>query len=47
MHSLVFDMRNGILRNLKLDFVQTLHNIQEVNDFRGEYGMGTAGWVYS
>ncbi|WP_244237407.1 carbonic anhydrase [Corallococcus llansteffanensis] len=32
VHSWVFDMRNGIIKDLKLDFVQTLHNIQEVYD---------------
>ncbi|RKG86199.1 carbonic anhydrase [Corallococcus terminator] len=32
VHAWVFDMRNGILNDLKLDFEQTLHNIQEVYD---------------
>jgi carbonic anhydrase len=36
VHALVFDLRNGILQDLKLDFVQTLHNIQEVYDLTKE-----------
>ncbi|RKH56398.1 carbonic anhydrase [Corallococcus aberystwythensis] len=36
VHSWVFDLRNGIIQDLKLDFVQTLHNIQEVYDLTKE-----------
>ncbi|RKI35589.1 carbonic anhydrase [Corallococcus sp. AB004] len=36
VHSWVFDLRNGILQDLKLDFVETLHSIQEVYDLTKE-----------
>ncbi|MBZ4371719.1 carbonic anhydrase [Corallococcus sp. AS-1-6] len=36
VHSWVFDLRNGMIQDLKLDFVQTLHNIQEVYDLTKE-----------
>ncbi|WP_223645981.1 carbonic anhydrase [Corallococcus sp. EGB] len=36
VHSWVFDLRNGILQDLKLDFEQTLHSIQEVYDLTKE-----------
>jgi carbonic anhydrase len=35
VHSWVFDLRNGILKDLKLDFVQTLRSIQEIYDLTG------------
>ncbi|RKG59488.1 carbonic anhydrase [Corallococcus sp. AB011P] len=36
VHSWVFDLRNGLIQDLKLDFVQTLHSIQEVYDLTKE-----------
>ncbi|XXF75183.1 carbonic anhydrase [Myxococcaceae bacterium GXIMD 01537] len=35
VHSWVFDLRNGIIQDLKLDFEQTLRSIQEVYDLTG------------
>jgi carbonic anhydrase len=36
VHSWVFDLRNGIINDLKLDFVETLRSIQQVYDLTGE-----------
>jgi carbonic anhydrase len=36
VHSWVFDLRNGLINDLKLDFEQTLHSIQEVYDLTKE-----------
>jgi carbonic anhydrase len=35
VHGWVFDMRNGLLKDLKLDFRETLRNIQQVYDLTG------------
>ncbi len=35
VHAWVFDMRTGIIKDLKHDFRETLHNIQEVYDLTG------------
>ncbi|MGZ3459767.1 MAG: carbonic anhydrase [Archangium sp.] len=35
VHAWVFDLRNGIIKDLKLDFRETLRNIQEVYDLTG------------
>jgi carbonic anhydrase len=36
VHSWVFDLRTGLIKDLKLDFVKTLRNIQEIYDLTGE-----------
>jgi carbonic anhydrase len=35
VHAWVFDMRTGLIKDLQLDFQETLHNIQEVYDLTG------------
>nr|WP_211194652.1 carbonic anhydrase [Pyxidicoccus fallax] len=35
VHAWVFDMRNGLIKDLKLDFRETLRNIQQVYDLTG------------
>ncbi len=35
VHGWVFDMRNGLLKDLQLDFREILHSIQEVYDLTG------------
>jgi carbonic anhydrase len=35
VHSWVFDMRTGLIKDLRLDFRKTLHDIQEVYDLTG------------
>jgi carbonic anhydrase len=36
VHSWVFDLRTGLINDLKLDFVQTLRSIQEIYDLTGD-----------
>jgi carbonic anhydrase len=36
VHSWVFDLRNGLIKDLNLDFEKTLHGIQEVYDLTKE-----------
>ncbi len=36
VHSWVFDLRAGLIKDLKLDFVQTLRSIQEIYDLTGQ-----------
>lgn len=36
VHSWVFDLRTGLINDLKLDFVKTLRHIQEIYDLTGE-----------
>jgi carbonic anhydrase len=36
VHAWVFDMRTGLINDLKLDFVQTLRTIQEIYDLTGD-----------
>jgi carbonic anhydrase len=38
VHAWVFDMRNGLLKDLRLDFRETLRNIQQVYDLTGSGG---------
>jgi carbonic anhydrase len=36
VHGWVFDLQTGLLKDLKIDFIETLHQIQKIYDLTGE-----------